>query len=209
MAQKKWVVSLSAFLLIVLLFTGYLAVAAELGSQNDPLVTASYINEEFIPGLSKKIDDAIALRTKDYSENMNKQYNDLMANMQTKVNEFNRSFSGDMTDPAFVDAVAKAVIEKQGGSTSAGSGGDAMKKVVVPKGKTVMLSMGSEVMLRLGAATVVADGAPGLIDLTTGGSLDKGKALERSHLYVSTVEARGFKVTEEATVFVRGPYTVS
>jgi hypothetical protein len=83
-----------------------------------------------------------------------------------------------------------------------------MKKIEVTSGKTLKLSLGSEVLLRLGSATVVAAGSPGLIDETAGIDLGGGKALEANHLYLATVEGRGFKATAKVTVFVRGAYTV-
>lgn len=207
MAQKKWVISLSAFLLVTLLFAGYMAMAAELGSRDDPLLTASYITEELMPGLSKKIDDAVAAKSDEYMADMDKKYDSLMKDMQMAVDNFNKGFSGDMTDQAFIDAVAAAVVAKQGGGSSGAA--DSMKKVNIPKGKTMTLPLGGEVMLRVGSAEVVADGTPGLIDLTTGGDLSNGKPLEKSHLYMSTVVGRGIKASAETTtVFVRGSYVI-
>lgn len=207
MAQKKWVIGLSSFLLIVLLFVGYMALAAELGSRDDPLVTQSYIADELLPGLNKKIDDAIAAKTKDYSDEMNAQYDKLMTELEKKIASLGQSFSGDLNDPAFIEAVAAAVIAKQGGSGGAVPA-DTMKRVDVESGKTVKLNLGSEVLLRLGSATVVASGTPGLIDMTAGTDLANGKSLEANHLYMATVDGRGFKTTAKTTVFIRGGYTV-
>ncbi|MDR2671091.1 MAG: hypothetical protein LBC26_05160 [Oscillospiraceae bacterium] len=203
MVQKKWVVGLSAFLLIALLFVGYMAMAVELGSRDDPLVTVSYITDELIPGLSDKIDAAVAAKTKEYSDQLETKYNQLMAGLEGGA-------AGGLTDPAFIDAVAEAVLSKQ----SSGGGGavpsaDTMKRVDLTNGQTLKLALGSETLLRLGSAVCVAGGSPGLIDVTTGGELADGGALEQNHLYLATVEGRGFKAGGATTVFVRGAYTLS
>ena len=41
MARNKWMVTVGSILLIALLASGYMAVAAEYGSKEDPLVTLS------------------------------------------------------------------------------------------------------------------------------------------------------------------------
>ena len=207
MAEKKWVVGLSAFLLAVLLFAGYMAMAAELGSRDDPLVTASYITEELMPNLTRKIDDAIAQKTKEYSESLDRQYDALAADLENVISDFSKSFSsGSLNDPAFIGAVADAVIARQGGG---GGTAGTMKKVEVPSGKTVTLALGSEALLRIGSASCVASGAPGLIDMTAGSELSNGGALQKNHLYMCTVEGRGFKATAAVTVFIRGVYSIS
>ena len=212
MAEKKWVVGLTGFLLVSLLFAGYMAMAAELGSKDDPLVTASYITDELLPNLNKKIDEVLDQKAKEYADNMNKQYDSLVADLQTQIQQFTQG--GDsLNDPAFIEAVAAAVIAKQGGSGGSGGGGtsDAMKRVDLEKGKTVTLDIGSEVLLRSdGAAVCVSPGSVGLIDMTTGKEISGGDDLQVNHLYLCTIaEGRGFKTTDKAIVFIRGGYKVS
>jgi hypothetical protein len=116
----------------------------------------------------------------------------------------------DINEPALIEAVAAAVIAKQGGASGGGSGTeDTMKKVEVPSGKTVTLAIGSEALLRLGSANCVASGTPGLIDTTAGTELSNGGALIKNHMYLCTVEGRGFKATAAATLFIRGKYTIN
>ncbi|MDR0382341.1 MAG: hypothetical protein LBH86_10175 [Oscillospiraceae bacterium] len=205
MVQKKWVVGLSAFLLVALLFVGYMAMAAELGGRDDPLVTVSYITDELIPGLSGKIDAAVAAKTQEYSDQLEAKYNQLVAGLESGV-------AGGLTDPELIDAVAEAVLRQQG--AGAGTGGavpsaDTMKRVDITNGQTLKLALGSEALLRLGSAVCVASGSPGLIDATTGGELANGGALEKNHIYLATVEGRGFKADGAVTVFVRGSYTLA
>ncbi len=204
MLQNKWVLGVFTFLLVAMLFAGYLAVAAEIGSKDDPLVAVSYIQNELMPVLNDKIDAAVQIKNKEYSDQLNQQYQTLLGEFQRKAAEL-MTGSGSINDEAFVNAVAEQIIAKQG---SSGGVSDGMKKVEVASGKTVTLDIGAEVLLRVGAATCVADSATGLIDMTTGSTLAGGAALEKSHLYLSTIEGRGFKCTANCTVFIRGGYTV-
>ena len=209
MAGKKWVVGLSGFLLVALLFAGYMALATESGSREDPLVTASYITDELMPGLSKKIDEAIAAKTEVFTKDLNRQYDELIAELDAAIAKAGGGISGNLNDPVFIDAVAAAVVARQGGSSGAGDGTvSTMKKVEVASGKTVTLALGSEVLLRIGSAACVASGTPGLIDTSAGVELSNGGALIKNHLYLTTVEGRGFKATADVTVFIRGSYTV-
>ena len=77
------------------------------------------------------------------------------------------------------------------------------------------LTMGCEVLLRLGTGTLVASGNPGLVDMTTGGTLGNNAKLAANHLYLVTVETnsttkRGISAASgDVTVMVLGSYTIS
>jgi hypothetical protein len=199
MAQKNWVIGLASFLLVVLLFAGFMAYAAEvLGSRNDPLVTASYITEELLPNLNQKIDAAMAAKSGEFTAKLQDKYEELAAQL-----ERGDGAAFAVNDPALINAVADAVLAQQGGGAA-----DTMKLVEVPSGKTVTLELGSEALLRIGSATCVASGTPGLIDMTAGSDLSGGSALVTNHLYLCTVENRGFKATSAVKIFIRGGYKI-
>ena len=81
--------------------------------------------------------------------------------------------------------------------------------VTIPAGKTLVGDIGCEVMLRVGSAACVSPSTPGLIDETTGGTLENGKALVKNHLYMMTIEGRGVKAgSGTVKVLVRGSYTI-
>ena len=81
--------------------------------------------------------------------------------------------------------------------------------VTLTSGQTMSLEVGCEVMLRVGGATCVSPSTPGLIDETTGGTLENGKALVKNHLYMMTIEGRGVKAgSGTVKVLVRGSYTI-
>ena len=96
------------------------------------------------------------------------------------------------------------------GSAPSQSGDSASFKVVtLSKGQTLTGQVGCEIMLRIGTAVCVSDSAPGLIDTTSGSTLDNGGALQSNHLYMVTIETRGVKATADVVkVLARGSYTV-
>lgn len=103
-----------------------------------------------------------------------------------------------------------ADIAKQIGSNINGSSADSFTVVTMTKGQTLTGDIGCEVMLRIGTASCVTPSAPGLIDETSGGTLNNGGALVTNHLYMMTIEGRGVKATADTTkVLVRGTYTVA
>lgn len=102
-----------------------------------------------------------------------------------------------------------AEYEKQLNSSS---GGDSATYSVVTlsQGQQLKLEVGCEVMLRIGSATVVSGTEPGLIDVTTGGTLNNGKALEKNHLYMATIADRAVKAgAATVKLLIRGGYTLA
>jgi len=208
--QKNWLIGAGSVLLIVLLLAGYAAIAAEIGDKTDPLVSFSYISDELMPKINGMLDDAVKGKTDEFAGILEARSEQYKKDLEKIISDFRASFSGDLNDEAFINAVADAVIAKAGGSPSSPDGSSSvMVKVVVPAGKTLTGMIGTQILLRLGSATVQASGTPGLIDLTSGGELADGRALERNHLYFISVDGRGLKAGEEATVFVLGEYTIS
>jgi len=210
---KKWVIGVTSLLLVALLLTGYLAVAAEYGSQNDPLVTLSYI-EELLPQLREAIDNAVKDKTAEFDRTLDNKLNEAMNSIDAKIAQFETDFSADVADESFIASVADLVVQKIGSSGGSGDGSttggtaELFKVVRFKSGQTVIGEVGTEILWRIGSATCVSPGSPGLIDVSTGGDLANGGALQQNHLYVVTVEGRGFKVTSDCVILIKGPYTV-
>ena len=55
----------------------------------------------------------------------------------------------------------------------------------------------------------MSDSAPGLVDMTAGGTLSSGGSLVQNHLYLGTIDGRGVKATSAVTFLGRGSYTIS
>ena len=106
------------------------------------------------------------------------------------------------------NASLTAYIDGKLGGGSAGTA-SSFAVVTIPAGKTLVGDIGCEVMLRVGSAACVSPSTPGLIDETTGGTLENGKALVKNHLYMMTIEGRGVKAgSGTVKVLVRGSYTI-
>jgi len=87
---------------------------------------------------------------------------------------------------------------------------DTYKVVTLNKGQAIKGSVGCEILLRIGSAKVSAASSPGLVDLTSGGTLNNGSSLTANHLYLVTIEGNGVTATESSTrVLVRGSYVIS
>ena len=123
-----------------------------------------------------------------------------LAAVQKRIDEAVSSRNASLT--AYIDGKLGS-----GGSTGTAS---SFAVVTIPAGKTLVGDIGCEVMLRVGGAACVSPSTPGLIDETTGGTLENGKALVKNHLYMMTIEGRGVKAGSSAVkVLVRGGYTIN
>lgn len=105
-----------------------------------------------------------------------------------------------------------AQLAQQTGGQFSGSGGGsaaaAFTVVTLTSGQTLTGDIGCEVMLRVGSAVCVTPSVPGLIDETTGGTLNNGGSLAQNHLYMMTIENRAVRATAATTkLLVRGSYT--
>lgn len=213
MSKKKWIVTTGAFLLVALLATGYLAMAAEFGSQEDPLVTLSYITDVLSPDTIKSLEEAIAAKVQAITADMDAKLAGYSEQLDGKIAELEGRYTVEGTDDAFVGKVADAVIEKMGaGSTGGGTAPAASsewKVVKVDNGKTMMLELGAEVVLRIGTGVCTSTGSTGLINLSSGTTIGDGAALAANNLYLVTIApGRGVKATSAMTVLVRGGYTI-
>lgn len=118
----------------------------------------------------------------------------------------------------FMDSIMDRVDEKiaqrnsqlSGQTGVGGTAADTFTVVTLSNGQTLTGGIGCEVMLRVGTASCVSPASPGLIDETSGSTLDGGKALTQNHLYMMTIDGRGVKATAGTVkLLVRGGYTIA
>lgn len=161
----------------------FVAIAADVGSQVDPLVTLSYLNDTFLGQIMDKVDAKLTDRNQALQEELEQE-------ISQAERELLSQFSG-------------------GSTSSAGGVAATYTAVELAAGQTLYGSAGCEVMLRSGSASCVSANAstPGLVDSTTGGSINNGTALTKDHLYLMTAE-RGVKASDAVTLLVRGEYTI-
>ena len=159
--------------------TACLGAALAAGGQEDPLITLSYLNNTLLPALIQQVDEQGAQRQEELKEQFQKDIDGYKAEMEQLL------------------------------QTSAGAGNASFAVLTLSQGQQLKLGVGCEVMLRVGRATLITQSSPGLIDSTTGGSLENGAALEKNHLYMATIEDRAIQAAD-ATVklLIRGSYSL-
>jgi hypothetical protein len=217
MTRKRWVTGTAAALMVLLVVALWAAIAADLGSHNDPLITVGYINE-LMPSLMRGLDERVAEKAGELNRQLDAQYREAAAALQAIISEFNQTHIHSVTGDAFVAAVAARVFELMGGGTLEGGGEIRSQRVELRNGQTLIGFIGTEFVLRIGSATVVG-GTPGLIDLTSGAELNNNAALRINHLYMVTIDnvspgqnanntPRGLRATSNSVVFVTGPFII-
>ncbi|MBQ5739229.1 MAG: hypothetical protein IIV78_02345 [Oscillospiraceae bacterium] len=176
--------ALSLLLVSFVLLTLTVAATGGAGSKEDPLVTLSYLNVNFLP--------------------------EVLAQADARVVERNDALSTQLAEQI---AAEKAALEKKYAAASKeGALADTVDSFVVvtmSRDQVLYGEIGCEVMLRVGTAVCVSPSSPGLIDSTDATTLDSGKSLVKNHLYMMTIDERGVKATADTVkVLVRGTYEV-
>lgn len=200
--MKKWSIWVTCMLVAVLMIAGLGAIAAEYGSQSDPLVTLSYIEQVLLPKSQKEVDETVSKAMEDFEDTISAGNKSIQSYIDKKL----RSFASGDVDDELIDAIAAAVLEQSGDSITAGEASWAV--VQVPAGSTVVCEVGVQAILRVGQATCVAAGSPGLIDLSNGEVLANGGALAANHLYAVSVQGRGIYTAQGCTLLIAGSYTI-
>ncbi|MCI9156595.1 MAG: hypothetical protein HFF44_06600 [Lawsonibacter sp.] len=111
-------------------------------------------------------------------------------------------------EKTFADQISQ--YRQTGGQGGAGgtAGSASYTLVTMTGGQVMSLEVGCEVLLRIGSVTVQADSSPALIDLSSGGTLNKGAALTQNHLYMSTIAGRTLTASGTVKILVRGGYSL-
>ena len=160
------------------------ALAADVGSEEDPLVTLSYLTQKAPPSILSQVDSKLTARETELKKQLS----------------------------AVVEGYVKEVEDKLassgGGSSVQPSGGASYQVVNLSAGQTITGGAACEFLLRSGTATCVSDTSPGLVDMTAGTTLAGGGALTANHLYLATIEGRGVKASTAVTLLVRGTYSI-
>jgi len=159
--------------------------AGQPGSDSDPLVTKSYVDQK-IAQLSSQIGSG--------SGSAN---NATIAQLQTDV--------GDLTK-FVIDALAE--IESLKNRVAGLENGFTV--VEAKAGQKIILSGGSEAILRSGSAEAIVGTYGGLVDASVGGDIDKnGMKIPVQHLLISArSDGRGMLIKEKSYLLIRGSYTV-
>lgn len=174
------------------LFVSSAAGAGQPGSDADPLVTKSYVDQQ-IARLSSQIGSTsgstgTVTGTVDAAA---------VAQLQTDV--------GDLTK-FIIDALTE--IETLKAKVASLEGGYAV--VELKAGQKLLLSGGSEAILRSGSATALK-GTNGdlLIDVSVGKDVAHGASIAQQHILISSRnDGRGLVAKAQCYLLVRGTYTI-
>ncbi len=181
--MKKTLRTGACVLLVSMVLTAFVAIANEAGSQGDPLVTLSYLNETFLKQIMSGVDEKLAVRGEALSEMILEQINGAKQDILAELG----SSYGDETGGVAISFTA----------------------LTLSPGQTLYGGAGCEVLLRSGSASCVSGGksVPGLVDTTDGTAIDHGVALVQNHLYMMT-DQRGVLAQGEVLLLVRGEYVI-
>ena len=171
----------------VILAVSSAAGAGQPGSDADPLVTKSYVDQK-IAQLSAQIGSGTGSGgSVDQSA---------LAQLQTDM--------GDLTK-FIIDALTE--IETLKGRVAALESGYMV--VEAKAGQKIILAGGSEAILRSGSATAIAGTYGTLVDASAGLDLKDGANITVQHLLISSrTDGRGLLIKSNAFLLIRGAYTV-
>jgi len=178
--KKKTLRATACLILVGTVLAAFMAIATEVGSQGDPLVTLSYLNETFMNQILTGVDEKITLRNEA-----------LKLKLQERVSQTERE-----------------LLLQLGGSFGNASGGMAASftAVTLATGQSLLGTPGSEVLIRSGSAMCYLQGNE-LVDNTDGKLTGPGAALQPNHLYLMT-DRGGVTATSDVLLLVRGEYTI-
>jgi len=167
------------------------AAGSQPGSEMDPLVTKSYVDQR-IAALAGQTGTSAPSGTTGAPAD-----SEAVAQLQTDVGELTHFIIDALTG---IDSLKARMNAMDSGFVA----------VEVPAGKTVSLSGGAEVIVRSGKAYAVQGTYGGLADVTSGADLKGGAAVTNQHLLISSrSDGRGIQFrTQTAYLLVRGCYTV-
>lgn len=188
MKKNRWALRLALLLLLLLSYCALVVgvtAAGTAGSESDPLVTLSYLNDTFLSRIMEMVDRRLAERESVLSDKLATQ---VAQDMQTLAEQYGTP-SGAQSDGGVAPTFVVVTMEQ---------------------GQTLYGDIGCEVMLRVGTAKCVSPSSPGLIDETDASVLEGGGQLVKNHLYMMTITDRGVRATAATTkLLVRGGYSVS
>ena len=178
--RKKLFISLLVALCVVVLVGTAIIAASSVGTQDDPLVALSYLNETAKGSFLKAANESVEKRA-----------SSLETKLGSKIDELESELDGKTASGGVSESDIFAVV-------------------TLSKGQTVTCSVGCELMLRIGTAEANGEDYPALVDTTTATSLASGTAMEVNHMYMVTIRGCGVKATDSVTkILIRGDYTIN
>jgi len=178
------------------------ASSAQPGSEFDPLVTKSYVDEQ-IQKLSEKIGSGKSTGGSSSSKtgSVDEQ---VISNLRTDVRDLTNLIIDAYTKIQSLEKQNLELIQKMQALESG------FTVVEASKGQAVLLGAGSEAIVRSGETTAMTGMYGGLADVTSGIDLKTGDVVPNQHLLISARDdGRGIKIeSDTAYMLIRGSYSV-
>lgn len=188
--NRSLLVALTTAVLIGSISIASGAVFMDPGSEEDPIVTLSYV-EKRLEQLKYYINQNIETLSNGTPE------------VNTKIDNINSQLQELRTK---VDNLGSN--QNNSNTTESGTAGT-FKVVFIEEGKSVYLGESAEVIWRSGKATVIANQEGGLSDLTIGKDLQTGEEVPLNHLIlIPRNDGRGMRSTTSSYVMIKGGYTI-
>jgi len=179
------------------------ASSAQPGSEFDPLVTKSYVDEQ-IQKLSEKIGSGVTTGGSSSSSKSGSVDEQVINNLRTDVRDLTNLIIDAYTKLQSLEKQNLELIQKIQVLESG------FVVVEASKGQAVMLGAGSEAIVRSGETTAMSGEYGGLADVTSGKDLKTGDVIPNQHLLISARnDGRGIKVVSDVSyMLIRGSYTI-
>ena len=128
---------------------------------------------------------------------------ELMAKVDEQVTANEQALLGKV-DAAIGD-YSKKIEEALGGTNGEGA---IYTAVTLSKDELLCPNAGVEILVRTGSAKVLSGSVPVMHDVSSGGTVGIGGAIQANHLYVVPLEGAVIAAMTDCTLLVRGEYVV-
>ncbi len=181
-SMKKLVLVLSLFVILSFIFVHIVsAVTADPGTDNDPIVSQSYVDQKI-----KELTDSV--NAKVYGDNA------AITELTKKVEELKASNS----------ALTKQLSEMKPEAFK-------FQPVELKAGQQLIAGESAEIVMRSGKAKAIAGTNGGLSDITAASSTDikTGATIPLNHLLLSSRDdGRGINAVKDTWIIIKGTYTI-
>ncbi|MBR4942347.1 MAG: hypothetical protein IKZ19_10155 [Clostridia bacterium] len=205
MKKKRLLLLIVGAVIVLAVSGGLYAIAGGEGTETDPLITKSYLEQVFQPSIDKLIDEAVAEAAKTESDKLDALVDDYKKQISDRIDEFNSETGNELDNATYVALLEDAISQRlMTVDVTVPTEADVFRTVTLTAGQTLACNEGAEFFLRSGSATCVSS----LLNVPAGTLTDSGADLGRNVLYISPNAGCGLTATENASVFIRGGYTV-
>lgn len=186
--KSKIVLMACTILSCIVLVVSSAAGAGQPGSDADPLVTKSYVDQK-IAQLSAQIGTGSGSGTGTVDDAA-------VAQLQTDVGDLTKFIIDALTE---IETLKAKVAGLESGYTV----------VEAKAGQKIILSGGSEALLRSGTAVAIKGVNGVMVDASAGKDLNDGVNVPVQHLLISSrTDGRGLLIKSNAFLLIRGAYTI-